>query len=303
MAFAMPQLTNVMTVDVEDYFQVSAFERYVGRDSWDDRECRVERNVDRILELFDSHGVKATFFTLGWVTERYPDMIKRIVGQGHELASHGWSHVRVTQQQPAEFRQDILRTKALLEDVSGQDVIGYRAASYSIGANNLWALELLQETGHRYSSSIYPIRHDLYGMPDAPRFAFSPGNDDFLEFPVTTVRLGNRNLPCGGGGWFRLFPYSFSRWAMRQVNNKDQQSGIFYFHPWEVDPDQPRLTHASRRSKFRHYLNLKKMQPRLSRLMDDFSWGRVDEIFLGNDRELSQYQEWSADDACSSSTV
>ena len=299
----MPQLTNVMTVDVEDYFQVSAFERYVGRDSWDDRECRVERNVDRILELFDSHGVKATFFTLGWVTERYPDMIKRIVGQGHELASHGWSHVRVTQQQPAVVRQDILCTKALLEDVSGQDVIGYRAASYSIGANNLWALELLQETGHRYSSSIYPIRHDLYGMPDAPRFAFSPGNDDFLEFPVTTVRLGNRNLPCGGGGWFRLFPYSFSRWAMRQVNNKDQQSGIFYFHPWEVDPDQPRLTHASRRSKFRHYLNLKKMQPRLSRLMDDFSWGRVDEIFLGNDRELSQYQEWSADDACSSSTV
>ena len=274
----MSQLTNVMTVDVEDYFQVSAFERYVGRDSWDDRECRVERNVDRILELFDSHGVKATFFTLGWVTERYPDMIKRIVGQGHELASHGWSHVRVTQQQPAEFRQDILRTKALLEDVSGQDVIGYRAASYSIGANNLWALELLQETGHRYSSSIYPIRHDLYGMPDAPRFAFSPGNDDFLEFPVTTVRLGNRNLPCGGGGWFRLVPYAGMRWAIRRVNKVDQEAAIFYFHPWEIDPEQPRQQGIDAKTKFRHYLNLERMQPRLSRLLDDFAWGRMDEV-------------------------
>ena len=274
----MSQLTNVMTVDVEDYFQVSAFERYVGRDSWDDRECRVERNVDRILELFDSHGVKATFFTLGWVTERYPDMIKRIVGQGHELASHGWSHVRVTQQQPAEFRQDILRTKALLEDVSGQDVIGYRAASYSIGANNLWALELLQETGHRYSSSIYPIRHDLYGMPDAPRFAFSPGNDDFLEFPVTTVRLGNRNLPCGGGGWFRLVPYAGMRWAIRRVNKVDQEAAIFYFHPWEIDPEQPRQQGIDAKTKFRHYLNLERMQPRLSRLLGDFAWGRMDEV-------------------------
>ena len=278
MAFAMSQLTNVMTVDVEDYFQVSAFERYVGRDSWDDRECRVERNVDRILELFDSHGVKATFFTLGWVTERYPDMIKRIVGQGHELASHGWSHVRVTQQQPAEFRQDILRTKALLEDVSGQEVIGYRAASYSIGANNLWALELLQETGHRYSSSIYPIKHDLYGMPDAPRFAFSPGNDDFLEFPVTTVRLGNRNLPCGGGGWFRLVPYAGMRWAMRRVNKIDQEAAIFYFHPWEIDPEQPRQQGIDVKTRFRHYLNLERMQPRLSRLLDDFAWGRMDEV-------------------------
>ncbi|MCB1797320.1 MAG: DUF3473 domain-containing protein [Gammaproteobacteria bacterium] len=267
-----------MTVDVEDYFQVSAFERYVGRDSWDDRECRVERNVDRILELFDSHGVKATFFTLGWVTERYPDMIKRIVGQGHELASHGWSHVRVTQQQPAEFRQDILRTKALLEDVSGQEVIGYRAASYSIGANNLWALELLQETGHRYSSSIYPIKHDLYGMPDAPRFAFSPGNDDFLEFPVTTVRLGNRNLPCGGGGWFRLVPYAGMRWAMRRVNKIDQEAAIFYFHPWEIDPEQPRQQGIDVKTRFRHYLNLERMQPRLSRLLDDFAWGRMDEV-------------------------
>ena len=278
MAFAMSQLTNVMTVDVEDYFQVSAFERYVGRDSWDDRECRVERNVDRILELFDSHGVKATFFTLGWVTERYPEMIRRIVGQGHELASHGWSHVRVTQQQPSEFRQDILRTKALLEDVSGQDVIGYRAASYSIGANNLWALELLQETGHRYSSSIYPIRHDLYGMPDAPRFAFSPGNDDFLEFPVTTVRLGNRNLPCGGGGWFRLVPYAGMRWAIRRVNKVDQEAAIFYFHPWEIDPEQPRQQGIDAKTKFRHYLNLERMQPRLSRLLDDFAWGRMDEV-------------------------
>lgn len=273
-----PQLINAMTVDVEDYFQVSAFERYIGRETWDDRECRVERNVERILELFDSRDIKATFFTLGWVTERYPAMIKQIVGQGHELASHGWSHVRVTQQEPAEFRQDILRTKGLLEDVSGQEVIGYRAASYSIGANNLWALDLLQETGHRYSSSIYPIRHDLYGMPDAPRFAFSPGNDDFLEFPVTTVRLGNRNLPCGGGGWFRLIPYAGMRWAMRRVNQVDQEVAIFYFHPWEIDPEQPRQQGIDAKTRFRHYLNLERMQPRLARLLDDFAWGRMDEV-------------------------
>ncbi|MCB1785238.1 MAG: DUF3473 domain-containing protein [Gammaproteobacteria bacterium] len=267
-----------MTVDVEDYFQVSAFERYIDRDSWDRQECRVERNVDRILALFDRHDAKATFFTLGWIAERYPAMVRRIVAQGHELASHGWSHVRVTQQDPEQFREDVIRTKSLLEDLSGKPVIGYRAASYSIGAANLWALGVLRDTGHKYSSSIYPIKHDLYGMPDAPRFVFRPVDDEFLEFPVTTVRVANRNLPCGGGGWFRLVPYAGMRWAMRRVNMVDGQPAIFYFHPWEIDPDQPRQSGLDAKTQFRHYLNLERMEARLERLLQDFAWGRMDEV-------------------------
>jgi polysaccharide deacetylase family protein (PEP-CTERM system associated) len=274
----MNAIRNAMTVDVEDYFQVSAFERYIEKSSWDAQECRVERNVDRILALFDKAGVKATFFTLGWIAQRYPGMVRRIVEQGHELASHGWSHVRVTQQDPAQFRDDVVRTKQLLEDVSGQAVVGYRAASYSIGASNLWALDVLHETGHRYSSSIYPIKHDLYGMPDAPRFAFRPGAGDLVEFPVTTVRVGRRNLPCGGGGWFRLVPYSAMRLAMRRVNRADRQPVIFYFHPWEIDPEQPRQPGLDPKTRFRHYLNLERMEGRLTRLLADFDWGRMDQV-------------------------
>jgi polysaccharide deacetylase family protein (PEP-CTERM system associated) len=269
---------NAMTVDVEDYFQVSAFERFIDREEWDTRECRVEANVDRILELFDRHGAKATFFTLGWIAQRYPEMVRRLVEQGHELASHGWSHVRVTRQDTEAFRQDVVRTKALLEDISGQEIMGYRAASYSIGSTNLWALDVLYETGHRYSSSIFPIKHDLYGMPEAPRFAFRPFAGDFFEFPVTTVRVGGRNLPCGGGGWFRLVPYAGMRWAMRRVNRVDGESAIFYFHPWEIDPEQPRQDGLDARTRFRHYLNLERMRPRLDRLLGDFEWGRVDEV-------------------------
>ena len=267
-----------MTVDVEDYFQVSAFEPYISRDSWEQRECRVEHNVDRILQLFDRHSVKATFFTLGWVAERYPDMVRRVVEQGHELASHGWSHVRVTQQEPDAFRQDIVRTKAVLEDLSGQAILGYRAASYSIGADNLWALDVLREAGHLYSSSIYPIKHDLYGMPGAPRFAFRPSEGDFLEFPVTTFRVANKNLPCGGGGWFRLVPYAGMRWAIRRVNRVDGESAIFYFHPWEIDPNQPRQAGIDTKTRFRHYLNLERMESRLNCLLGDFHWGRMDEV-------------------------
>jgi polysaccharide deacetylase family protein (PEP-CTERM system associated) len=272
------QLKNAMSVDVEDYFQVSAFEKYIDRDDWQAHECRVEANVDNILSLFDEHSAKATFFTLGWIAERYPQMVRRIVDEGHELASHGMSHVRVTQQDQAAFRDDVIKTKALLEDISGVAVIGYRAASYSIGSENLWALEVLQQTGHKYSSSIFPIKHDLYGMPEAPRFAFRPFNDDFFEFPVTTVRVGGKNLPCGGGGWFRLIPYTGMRWALQRVNRQDRESAIFYFHPWEVDPDQPRQKGLDAKTRFRHYLNLNKMTPRLSRLMSDFEWGRMDEV-------------------------
>ena len=270
-----------MTVDVEDYFQVSAFEGVIKREQWEQIPCRVEQNTQRILDLFNNAGIKATFFTLGWVAERYPQLIKRIINEGHELASHGYSHVRVTQQQPEEFREDVIKTKRLLEDLSGVEVRGYRAASYSIGASNLWALDVLHEAGYQYSSSVYPVKHDLYGMPDAPRFAFYPrGDTGILEIPITTMRIGKKNLPCGGGGFFRLYPYAISRWALRKVNSDEQQSGMFYFHPWEIDPDQPRQQGVSLKTRFRHYLNLGRMETRLQALMKDFAWDRMDRIFL-----------------------
>ncbi|MFV0476221.1 MAG: XrtA system polysaccharide deacetylase [Parahaliea sp.] len=279
---AAPQYTairNAMSVDVEDYYQVSAFEKVVNRDDWATMPSRVERNVDRILELFDTAGTKATFFTLGMLAERHPDMVRRIHAQGHELASHGWSHVRVTQQQPAEFSEDIRRTKQTLEDISGAPVLGYRAASYSIGASNLWALDELAKAGYVYSSSIVPIKHDLYGMPEASRFPFLAADERLLEIPVSTIPVLGKNINCGGGGWFRLFPYVFSRWAIHSLNNKEKQSAIFYFHPWEIDPEQPRIHDAPFRSRFRHYLNLERMQKRLGALLQDFSWGRVDEVY------------------------
>jgi polysaccharide deacetylase family protein (PEP-CTERM system associated) len=273
------ELTNAMTVDVEDYYQVSAFEPHVRRDEWASYESRVERNTERILEIFEAHGVRATFFMLGIVAERHPALVRRLVDAGHELASHGYSHVRVTQQRPEEFREDVVRTKRLLEDVGGCAVRGYRAASYSIGADNLWALDVLRETGHHYSSSIYPIRHDLYGMPGAPRFAFRHNGDGLLEIPVTTVRVLNQTLPCGGGGYFRLLPYAVSRWAMQRVNRRDRQSCVFYFHPWEIDPAQPRPRNLRLKTRVRHYLNLNRMEERLTRLLRDFRWGRMDQVF------------------------
>ena len=273
-------LRNAMTVDVEDYFQVSAFEKHIDRADWDRLPHRVEQNTHRILDLFNEHSVKATFFTLGWVAERYPDLITRMVNDGHELASHGYSHVRVTQQTPAEFRTDVIKTKALLEDLSGAAIKGYRAASYSINESNMWALKILEETGHLYSSSIYPVKHDLYGVPDAPRFSFRPhGDSGILEMPITTIELLGKKLPCGGGGFFRLYPYSFSRWAMNRVNHQDGQSGIFYFHPWEIDVDQPQQSNIGMKTRFRHYLNLGKMHNRLSRLLHDFAWDRMDKVF------------------------
>lgn len=270
---------NAMTVDVEDYFQVSAFEPHIARTRWSEWPCRVERNMERILALFESRGVRATFFTLGWVAERYPQLVRRVADAGHEIASHGMAHVRVTQQEPAQFRADVSRAKALLEDVSGTPVNGYRAASYSIGRDNLWALDVLAESGYRYSSSIYPIRHDLYGMPEAPRFAFRCKPDGILELPVTTCMLGGRKFPCGGGGFFRLYPYAVSRWAIRRVNRADEQPAIFYFHPWEIDPEQPRVGRVGVKTRVRHYLNLSRMEARIGRLLDDFRWGRMDEVF------------------------
>jgi polysaccharide deacetylase family protein (PEP-CTERM system associated) len=274
-------IRNAMTCDVEDYFQVSAFAPHIDRASWPTRECRVEANIDRILSLMADGNVKATFFTLGWIAERYPAMVRRIVAGGHELASHGYSHLRASDQDLAEFTNDITSAKKLLEDIGGQEVRGYRAPSFSIGTGNLWALDALLDAGYRYSSSIYPIAHDHYGMPDAPRFAFYPnGADGLLEVPITTVKMGQRNLPAGGGGYFRLFPYSLSRYLMRKVNRDDQEAAIFYFHPWEIDPGQPRPEGVDLKSRFRHYVNLGRTEQRLKALTRDFAWDRMDNIFL-----------------------
>ncbi len=272
-------IVNALTIDVEDYFQVSAFAEHVRRCDWDAMPCRVERNIDRILALLDESDVRATFFTLGWIAERYPDLIRRIADAGHELASHGFSHRRATEQQRDEFLADIRLAKAVLEDISGRGVSGYRAPSFSVGPGNVWAFDCISEAGYRYSSSIYPIRHDHYGVPDAPRFAHesSPG---VLELPVATVRLFSTNWPAGGGGYFRLLPYVISRWSIRRINNVDRKPAMFYFHPWELDPEQPRVKGIRAKTRFRHYLNLKRTEPRLRRLMADFRWDRVDRVFL-----------------------
>ena len=275
------RIRNAMTCDVEDYFQVSAFAPYIDRASWPTRECRVEANMDRILALFDAKGVRATFFTLGWIAERYPNVVKRIVAGGHELASHGYGHLRASDQTRAEFDNDIRSSKALLEDIGGQQVLGYRAPSFSIGRDNLWALDALLEAGYRYSSSIYPVAHDHYGMPEAPRFAFYPnGTDGLLEVPITTVQMMGRNLPAGGGGYFRLLPYALSRWMMAKVNQDDRQPALFYFHPWEIDPGQPRPEGVGAKSRFRHYVNIDRMESRIEALARDFAWYRMDRIFL-----------------------
>lgn len=273
-------VANAMTVDVEDYFQVSAFARAISRDDWDRMPCRVEQNTNRVLDIFAEGGAKATFFTLGWVAERYPALIRRIADDGHEVASHGMAHFRIGDQTPDQFREDITRTRAILQDVSGQPVIGYRAASFSIGRDTLWAHDVLGEAGYRYSSSIYPVRHDHYGIPDAPRFRYRPeAAGGLTEFPLTTVRLRDRNLPCAGGGYFRLLPYRYFRWAIGKVNREEGQSAIFYFHPWEVDPDQPRQPGISAKTRFRHYVNLRRMAPRLRTMLQDFSWDRMDRVF------------------------
>ena len=272
-------ITNALTIDVEDYFQVSAFAPHIARSEWSTRECRVERNIDTILEMLANHGIKATFFTLGWIAERYPQMVRQMVKEGHELASHGYGHERASDQTEAAFFADIHLAKIVLEDLADGEVNGYRAPSFSIGVGNLWAFDCLARAGYRYSSSVYPIRHDHYGMPDSPRFAHEvrPG---LVEIPITTIRMLNRNLPSSGGGYFRLFPYALSRWMLGQVNGRDRKAGVFYFHPWEIDTGQPRIAGISNKTRFRHYVNISRMQGRLNRLLDDFKWGRMDHIFL-----------------------
>ena len=270
---------NALSVDVEDWFHVGAFERTISRSSWDGLTHRVERNTDAVLALFGEAGVSATFFTLGWVAERYPALMRRIAEAGHEVASHGYDHARVFTLGPEAFCADLRRSRALLEDASGQRVIGYRAPSFSIDHRTPWAHTILAEEGYRYSSSVAPIRHDHYGWPESPRFAWRPvAGSDLLELPVTTAEFGGRRLAAGGGGFFRLLPYGFSRWAIRQVNGRERQPAIIYFHPWEIDPDQPRVAGAPLRSRLRHYSNLSVMADKLRRLTADFSWTRVDAL-------------------------
>jgi polysaccharide deacetylase family protein (PEP-CTERM system associated) len=270
---------NGLSVDVEDWFQVGAFETVIAKDDWDGLADRVERNCDLILDMFDKAQVKATFFTLGWVAQRHPRLVRRIAEAGHELASHGWDHDRVFRMTPDQFARDLEISRKAIEDASGQAISGYRAPSFSIDQRTPWAHEVLAEQGYAYSSSVAPVAHDHYGWREAPRFAFRPlADSDFIEIPVTTATFAGRRLAAGGGGFFRVLPYGFSRWAIRQVNRRDQRPAVFYFHPWEVDPGQPRVANAPVKSRLRHYTNLGGMAGKLRQLIGEFRWDRMDAL-------------------------
>ena len=281
-------MLNALSVDVEDWFQVGAFENAIARDSWDGLEHRVERNGEAVLDLFDRAGVKATFFTLGWVAERYPRLMRRVAEAGHEVASHGWDHKRVHTMTAAVFRADLERARIAIEDTCGQSPLGYRAPSVSIDARTPWAHRVLAEEGYAYSSSVAPIAHDHYGWREAPRFAFRPLEDSkLIELPVTTVELAGRRMAAGGGGFFRLLPYRFSSWAIGRVNQEDRRPAVFYFHPWEIDPGQPRVRSAPLKSRLRHYTNLGTMEHKLLKLFKAHEWGRTDDV-VALERERMQ---------------
>ncbi|PWG01404.1 XrtA system polysaccharide deacetylase [Sphingosinicella humi] len=272
-------MLNALSVDVEDWFQVGAFETVIAREDWDRLLHRVERNSDAVLALFEQAGVKGTFFTLGWIAERYPALIRRIADAGHEVASHGWDHKRVFTLGPATFRADLERARIAIEDACGQSPIGYRAPSFSIDKRTPWAHRVLAEEGYAYSSSVAPVRHDHYGWPEAPRFAHRPLVDSHLiELPVTTVEVAGRRLAAGGGGFFRLLPYRFSHWAIARVNEDERRPAVFYFHPWDIDPDQPRVRNAPLRSRLRHYIRLSAMHGKLLKILKAYPWGRTDEV-------------------------
>lgn len=270
---------NAMSVDVEDWFQVQAFASIIDPADWGALPCRVEANMERMLALFAEAGIHGTFFTLGWVAQRYPQVVRAIVAAGHELASHGYAHQLVHALSPAQFRADVFRAKALLEDTGGVPVAGYRAPTFSIGPRNAWAWDVLEDTGHRYSSSVYPVKHDLYGIPDAPRIAYRPATGALVEIPMTTLVLGGRNLPISGGGYFRLMPYALYRTLLRRFHAQERRAALFYIHPWEIDPGQPRVAAAGRLSRFRHRVNLGRTAGRLGSLFHDFRWDRMDRVF------------------------
>jgi polysaccharide deacetylase family protein (PEP-CTERM system associated) len=278
---AATTLTNAMSVDVEDYFQVSAFDHVVPRDAWDRFESRVEANTERLLGLFHECGVKATFFVLGWVAERHTSLVHRIVEAGHELASHGYGHRLIYEQTPQEFAADVRRSKAILEDVGGVQVRGYRAPSYSVTKRSLWALDVLLEQGFSYDASIFPVHHDRYGIRDAPReiHRLDRPAGSLVEVPPSTARVAGLNLPIAGGGYFRLLPYWFTRWGISRVNGIERRPVIFYLHPWEVDPAQPRLQ-AGALSRFRHYRNLDQTEPRLRALCTEFRFTTIHDVLL-----------------------
>ncbi len=282
-----PPIINALSVDVEDWFQVGAFEKVIDRADWDGLEQRVERNGQAVIDLFGQAGVKATFFTLGWVAERFPALIRRAAEAGHEIASHGWDHKRVFSMDAAEFRADIARARAAIEAAAGTKVTGYRAPSFSVDARTPWAHEVLAEEGYAYSSSVAPIVHDHYGWREAPRFAFRPlAGSELLELPVTTVEFAGRRAAAGGGGFFRLLPYRFSSWAISRVNRKDERPAVFYFHPWEIDPGQPRVPNAPLKSRVRHYTNLGKMERKLLKLFRSHSWDRTDRVAAAEQARL-----------------
>ena len=272
-------ISNALTIDVEDYFQVSAFSNIINKQNWDEKECRIEKNIDNIISILDLKKIKATFFTLGWIAERYPSMIKKILMEGHELASHGYAHEKVSEISKSDFYQDVTRAKGILEDIGGKQINGYRAPSFSIAEKNFWAMEILSETGHRYSSSIYPVKHDHYGSPNAPRFPYKVFSE-LLEVPPTTVKLFGRNFPASGGGYFRLLPYSISKKMLDHVNSSENKPVVFYFHPWEIDSHQPKISNLSIKTRFRHYKNIEKMEEKIKKLVEDFHWDRMDNIFL-----------------------
>lgn len=275
-----PSCLNAMTVDVEDYFHAEALLRIRGAAGTAGVPIRFEASTNKVLDLFAARGVKATFFSLGWIAERAPGLVRRIVDEGHELAAHGHAHERISEQSPEAFREDIRRAKGALEEASGTAVQGYRAPTFSIGAQTQWAYPILVEEGFSWSSSVYPVHHDLYGMPGAPRVPYRPlDGADFLEIPMSTVKFGSRVVQGGGGGYFRLLPYGVSSWLIRRVNTVEAQPFMFYFHPWELDVGQPRISELSLKSRVRHYTNLSKMETKLDRLTREFSWGRVDEVF------------------------
>lgn len=274
-------IANALSVDVEDYYQVQALARAFPMAAWDRCESRVERNTELLLEIFAEARVVATFFTLGWIAERHRGLVRRIVEAGHELASHGYCHARVDSQTPQAFRADVGRTRQLLQDIAGVAVRGYRAATFSVGPHTPWAWRILEEEGYTYSSSVYPVARDYYGVPDAPRTVhLAPGAERLLEIPISTVRLAGRNWACGGGGYFRLLPYAVSQAAIERINAADRAPAVFYIHPWELDPRQPRVRDAPLKSRLRHYLNLSRTGERLRRLTRAFRWDRMDRVFL-----------------------
>ncbi len=272
-------IINAMSVDVEDYYHVSNFSSTIDKDKWDQYESRVENNTNKILQLFSDHNLTATFFVLGWVAERHPRLIRRIGEEGHEIACHGYSHDLIYNQTPETFRQETQRSKAILEDIVQIPVVGYRAASYSITAKSLWAIDILSELGFSYDSSIFPIRHDRYGIPDAhtsPYIVNTESGNSIIEFPLSTIELLKARIPISGGGYFRIFPYSFTKYALSKINSKGKPF-IFYLHPWEIDPGQPRIK-TKLLGRFRHYYNIANCESRLSDLISRYKFSRIDEI-------------------------